>query len=93
MGEVKFKGLLRVEIDQFFIYRVIVGVKEEVEEKRCVVCLVDFEEKQFVRVLFCLYEYYIRCIDKWFKVRVVLIFKDYKLRFILWFWVRVLNFM
>ncbi|CAH3122408.1 unnamed protein product [Pocillopora meandrina] len=67
MGEVKPKGLSRVEIDQLPTYRVTAGAKEEAEEKRCVVCLVDFEEKQLVRVLPCLHEYHTRCIDKWLK--------------------------
>lgn len=93
MGEVKPKGLSRVEIDQLPTYRVTAGAKEEAEEKRCVVCLVDFEEKQLVRVLPCLHEYHTRCIDKWLKVRAVLISKDYKLRSISRFWARVLNFM
>ena len=69
MGEAKPKGLSRVEIDQLPTYRVTAGSKEENDDKRCVVCLVDFEEKQLVRVLPCLHEYHTRCIDKWLKVR------------------------
>ncbi|XP_068745348.1 E3 ubiquitin-protein ligase RNF38-like isoform X2 [Montipora capricornis] len=67
MGEAKPKGLSRIEIDQLRTYRVTAGSKEEKDNKRCVVCLVDFEEKQLVRVLPCLHEYHTRCIDKWLK--------------------------
>ncbi|KAJ7392360.1 hypothetical protein OS493_012020 [Desmophyllum pertusum] len=67
MGEVKPKGLSRVEIDQLPTYRVTAAAKDENDDKRCVVCLVDFEEKQLVRVLPCLHEYHTRCIDKWLK--------------------------
>lgn len=67
MGEVKPKGLSRVEIDQLPTYRVTAAAKDEADDKRCVVCLVDFEEKQLVRVLPCLHEYHTRCIDKWLK--------------------------
>lgn len=71
MGEAKPKGLSRVEIDQLPTYRVTctAASKSEDDDKRCVVCLVDFEEKQLVRVLPCLHEYHTRCIDKWLKVR------------------------
>lgn len=68
MGEAKPKGLSRVEIDQLPTYRVTAASKNEDDDKRCVVCLVDFEEKQLVRVLPCLHEYHTRCIDKWLKV-------------------------
>lgn len=68
MGEAKPKGLSRVEIDQLHTYKVSTGSKEEeMESKRCVVCLMDFEEKQSVRVLPCLHEYHSKCIDKWLK--------------------------
>lgn len=70
MGEAKPKGLSRVEIDQLRTYRVTAASKEENDDKRCVVCLVDFEEKQLVRVLPCLHEYHSRCIDKWLKVKI-----------------------
>ena len=70
MGEAKPKGLSRIEIDQLHTYKVSTGSKEEeTESKRCVVCLMDFEEKQSVRVLPCLHEYHSKCIDKWLKVR------------------------
>lgn len=67
IGEAKPKGLSRSEIDQLQTYRVTSGSKDAKDNNRCVVCLVDFEEKQLVRVLPCLHEYHTRCIDKWLK--------------------------
>lgn len=72
IGEAKPKGLSRSEIDQLQTYRVTSGSKDAKDNNRCVVCLVDFEEKQLVRVLPCLHEYHTRCIDKWLKVRRIL---------------------
>ena len=72
IGEAKPKGLSRSEIDQLQTYRVTSGSKDAKDNNRCVVCLVDFEEKQLVRVLPCLHEYHTRCIDKWLKVRIIL---------------------
>lgn len=68
IGEVKPKGLSRAEIDQLPTYRTTLESKKNNEDSRCVVCLMEFEEKQLVRVLPCLHEYHTRCIDKWLKV-------------------------
>ncbi|EDO49283.1 predicted protein [Nematostella vectensis] len=68
IGEAKPKGLTRAEIDQLPTYRVTAESKKQNDDARCVVCLVDFEEKQLVRTLPCLHEYHTRCIDKWLKV-------------------------
>ncbi|XP_001641346.2 RING finger protein 44 [Nematostella vectensis] len=67
IGEAKPKGLTRAEIDQLPTYRVTAESKKQNDDARCVVCLVDFEEKQLVRTLPCLHEYHTRCIDKWLK--------------------------
>lgn len=67
IGEVKPKGLSRAEIDQLPSYRTTLESKKSNGDSRCVICLMEFEEKQLVRVLPCTHEYHTKCIDKWLK--------------------------
>ena len=68
----KPKGISKSILDNLPTYRVN-SKDKHIGESRCVICLMDFEQKQQVRILPCHHEYHSKCIDKWLKVCVTLV--------------------
>ncbi|CAB4028742.1 RING finger 44-like [Paramuricea clavata] len=62
----KPKGISKCVLENLVTYRVT-SKDRHIGESRCVICLMDFEPKQQVRILPCLHEYHSKCIDKWLK--------------------------
>ncbi|XP_028391353.1 uncharacterized protein LOC114516153 [Dendronephthya gigantea] len=62
----KPRGISKSVLDSLPTYRVASKVKN-VCESHCVICLMEFEQKQQIRILPCLHEYHSKCIDKWLK--------------------------
>lgn len=70
LGDVKPRGLNKVDIDQLPCYRHNVGCwrKSVHEQTLCVVCMCDFESRQLLRVLPCSHEFHAKCVDKWLRM-------------------------
>lgn len=68
LGEAKPRGLSKLEIEQMTSYRFNSEVERtDMDQTMCVVCLLDFESRQLLRVLRCSHEFHAKCIDKWLK--------------------------
>jgi E3 ubiquitin-protein ligase RNF38/44 len=68
LGEAKPRGLTKCDIDLLPCYRFNEEVRRTVLDQRsCVVCMCEFENRQLLRALPCNHEFHAKCVDKWLK--------------------------
>ena len=75
LGGNKPRGLTKGEFEQLVAYRYNAELRPPAatDQTSCVVCMCDFENRQLLRVLRCAHEFHAKCVDKWLKVRAVLL--------------------
>jgi len=61
------RGLSKLDIEQLPSYQYEDDDSVSSEQKRCVVCISDFEKNENLRILPCTHEFHSKCVDKWLK--------------------------
>lgn len=57
-------------IDSILSFRYSVSFRDFLNGN-CVVCMSDYINREKFRRLFCNYDFYVKCIDRWLKVRLL----------------------
>lgn len=78
LGEAKPRGLTKPEIEQLVSYKFDTDTHQG-DQTSCVVCMCDFEARQLLRVLPCSHEFHAKCIDKWLRVCMRILYTSSKL--------------